>query len=296
MKQLMNFKKNEYSQNGEDGILEEIFKTIGIDHGVFCEFGAWDGIHCSNTYRFYKYGWMGWYIEGDQARYQDLVNNAPDERVEKVLAWVSLNEASSLDKILKSTNLYKKNGDRLDLLSIDIDSDDLAVWKSLKEFRPTVVVIEYNWTIPFDTCFENPQGENKGNSALSIFKFAEKNGYDLIAITSCNLIFIESAKNNKQFEVVNLNNSEMDNAARYFFGFDGSLIIGKAGKAGDYKVQEVMIVPWNTGVFSQPVIKPLRAFGSKWHNKVSFLISVFSVALRRPISSFKRFIKVFIYD
>jgi hypothetical protein len=287
MKELMDFNRNVFSQNGEDGILEEVFKTLGVEEGVFCEFGAWDGMHCSNTYHLYQKGWSGWYIEGDKKRFQDLVANASEDRAEKVLAWVTTQGQSSLDNLLQNTNLYKKTGTRLDLLSIDIDSDDLSIWQSVKHFRPTVVVIEFNWSIPFDTYFENPPGENKGNSALSICKFAELNGYDLIAMTSCNLIFIDKLKNDNLFKSVSLFDASLKGGSRYFFGYDGTLIIGKAGEKGGYKVSEIMVVPWNSGVFTQPVIKPARVFGSAAHCKANFIASLFSTLIRRPISTIK---------
>ena len=44
------FKKNYYSQFGEDGIIEEVLKRMGINEGWVCEFGAWDGIKSSNTF------------------------------------------------------------------------------------------------------------------------------------------------------------------------------------------------------------------------------------------------------
>ena len=51
---LNNFRKNNYSQNGEDGIIKEIIKRLKLDknpNNNWCvEFGAWDGIYLSNTY------------------------------------------------------------------------------------------------------------------------------------------------------------------------------------------------------------------------------------------------------
>ena len=55
---LDNFKKNNYSQNGEDGIIKEITKRLKLDKNPknnWCvEFGAWDGIHGSNTFNLVK--------------------------------------------------------------------------------------------------------------------------------------------------------------------------------------------------------------------------------------------------
>ena len=52
------FKKNVFSQNGEDGILEILLKKLKLlsknKDNWCCEFGAWDGIHGSNTFNLIK--------------------------------------------------------------------------------------------------------------------------------------------------------------------------------------------------------------------------------------------------
>ena len=45
---------NVFSQNGEDGIIEEILNRLEIQTGWVCEFGAWDGIYLSNTFNLIK--------------------------------------------------------------------------------------------------------------------------------------------------------------------------------------------------------------------------------------------------
>ena len=151
---LFEFSHNVYSQNGEDGVLQKIFEMQGIDRGFFIEFGAWDGMYLSNAYHLYKLGWTGCYIEGDDRKYQDLVRNIPDESIKKVHAWVADEGPNSLDRIVAELDVREVH-----LLSIDIDGDDLRVWRSLRTCRPMVVVIEYNPTIPTDVLYENPSGE-----------------------------------------------------------------------------------------------------------------------------------------
>jgi hypothetical protein len=48
-----NLKKNVYSQNGEDGIIDYILNKIPDKDNWCCEFGAWDGKYLSNTYESY---------------------------------------------------------------------------------------------------------------------------------------------------------------------------------------------------------------------------------------------------
>jgi hypothetical protein len=72
---LEKYKYNIYSQNGEDGIIEEVFKRLGLDEfNKFwvVEFGAWDGKHLSNTFNLIKKGAASCLIEGDSTKFLDL--------------------------------------------------------------------------------------------------------------------------------------------------------------------------------------------------------------------------------
>lgn len=74
---LLAYRKNIYSQNGEDGILTEIIRRLKINNaGWVCEFGAWDGKHLSNTFALVEKGWEAVYIEGDPGKYTDLLDTA----------------------------------------------------------------------------------------------------------------------------------------------------------------------------------------------------------------------------
>ena len=69
------FKYNKYSQNGEDGIIQELLFRLKekINKDPWCvEFGAWDGIHLSNTFNLVENGWNAFYIEGNRKRYFQL--------------------------------------------------------------------------------------------------------------------------------------------------------------------------------------------------------------------------------
>ena len=61
-KNLINFGFKVYSQSDEDGILEEIFKRIGISQKKFIELGVQDGKECNTTYLL-KSGWSGLWVD-----------------------------------------------------------------------------------------------------------------------------------------------------------------------------------------------------------------------------------------
>ena len=185
---LNTFKKTYFSQNGEEGILLEIFKRLNIKKGFFCEFGAWDGQHLSNTYYFYKnLKWDGLYIEADAEKIKDLYTNIPDTNILKECCFVEIEGENSLD------NIFKRNAIKaeIDLLSIDIDSDDYAVWKNFTNHSAKVVIIEINQTIPTHIEYIQPPKAYHGNSARAVYNLGIAKGYALVASTDHNLIFVK---------------------------------------------------------------------------------------------------------
>jgi hypothetical protein len=251
---LYQHRKNEFSQNGEDGIIEALLAALGIADGYFVEFGAWDGKHWSNTFRLYEAGWSGCYIEPDADRFGALCGNVPAERVLKVRSFVEAEGERALDRIL---------GDRgvahVDLLSIDIDSDDLSVWEGIRAYRPAIVVIEYNSVIPFDTRFVNPKGKMFGNAALSIVESAAARGYHLVEGTDTNLIFVDAGVVDRA-DVQRKTLQEIRDQTyqlRYFFGYDGTLL-HDFRPLNDEGVTEFYPVPWAMTMGCQPIPAFLR--------------------------------------
>lgn len=286
---LNEFKNNSHSQWGEDGILARLFGEMGIDNGVFCEFGAWDGMHLSNTYALYKKGWSGIYIEGSPIKFIDLKVNITATNVDLVCAFVRPSGEDSLDRLLEKSPVVQKAG-KLDLLSIDIDSDDLAIFTSLKQIRPSVVVIEYNNTIPFDIDYINPPGENKGNSPLSIYKAAKERKYKLVAVTRSNLILVAAEALPATVTAFSLEDIDVFPAVRFFFGYDGELIgcSRDANGAMETAERELIRVPWQLAYFPQPVPGFLRTFGkSKFMDRVLLAYSVFVVLVTRPVAGIR---------
>ncbi len=191
------YRKNFFSQNGEDGVISEILKRLKFKSKEkwCCEFGAWDGVHGSNTFNLVKnYNYNAVYIEGDKNKFQDLVKTRKKfKKIEIFNKYVSHKKKSinRLDKILKKTKINKY----FDILSIDIDSYDLAVWRSLKRYRPKIVVIEVNSGILPGV--KQTHGKNRiGNSFTSTIDFAKKNKYQLICHTG-NCIFVDKKYSKK---------------------------------------------------------------------------------------------------
>jgi hypothetical protein len=89
-----------------------------------------------------------------------------------------------------------------DLLSIDIDCNDFYVWHAINEYRPRVVVIEYNAThlphedkiVVYDPNYMWDKTNYYGASILSMYKLGNLKGYTLIYAENrgVNLFFIRN--------------------------------------------------------------------------------------------------------
>ena len=142
MDSLLQFKRNINSQNGEDGIIEELFKIMNIQKGNFIEFGAWDGKAYSNTYKLFEEGWSGIYIEADQYKYSDLVNNFKSyKNITCLREYVGFSNDSSLDAIIDRSNHVNKS---FVFVSIDVDGLDYFIFDKFNKYLPKVICIEVN--------------------------------------------------------------------------------------------------------------------------------------------------------
>ena len=115
------------------------------------EFGAWDGLYLLNARSLIcDHGHRAVLIEADETRFQQLRRNYPDEeRVECLKALVGWEPGNGLDHLLRATRCPTKP----DFLSIDVDGNDYHIWKAVSAYRPSVVCIEFNPTIPQDVEF-----------------------------------------------------------------------------------------------------------------------------------------------
>jgi methyltransferase FkbM-like protein len=212
-KLLYEYAANKFSQCGEDGILNHIFKIIGTkSKNLAVEFGAWDGFLFSNTAALWANdpSWHAVLIEGDANRYKELVKNTKAYNVIAINAMVGIKKEDCLETILQEYDIMQQ----IDLLSIDVDGNDYHIFNSLKEIRPRVIVCEYNPTIPYNYDVYAPYSDenNFGQSAAALKRIAEKKGYRLVALTRTNAIFVTEQEFDKfanyetHWEAINVNN------------------------------------------------------------------------------------------
>jgi hypothetical protein len=284
---LDDYKTNLYSQGGEDGVIQKILEEAHIAQGFFVEFGAWDGVHLSNTCHLARLGWGGVFIEADAQRFLQLKKNHSSVKIDLVNAVVQTAGPQSLSSILKTQTQYA--GLDPSVLSIDIDSDDLAIWQSLRDLRPFLVIIEYNPTIPADLSFVNPAGKQIGNSALAIVEHATSTDYRFVAQTGTNLLFVDGRRLPSTIAPLTFFEEQKKHGTRFFFGYEGTLLRSSISASGETVVRadELFVVPWGHAVFPQPLPRFARndVRRSKIVSLLAILLNAIVALLARPIGT-----------
>jgi hypothetical protein len=227
---LNNHKSNLYSQSGEDGIIEKLLDIqIFESNFQFVEFGAHDGVTNSNCFNLLKNkNYKGLFIEPDNKRFQELLNNTVNYNSINLKSFVTPSGETSLDNIL-TNHKFDKN---FDLLSIDIDGFDYQIFEGLRMFKPKIVIIEYNPTIPNDVNYIQPYNTKSrhGSSPKSLIELGVSKGYSPVALTDTNIFLLDSnIFNNSNLNILELNEErdDTDTKINVFYGYNGDIIFSQ---------------------------------------------------------------------
>lgn len=121
-----------FSQNGEDGVIENLILSIYDDpyKKLYVEIGCGDGTECNTRYLREQYDWFGILID---ASYENSGINLIKSFVTKE------NVVGLLAKNLQDS--------KANLLSLDIDYNDFYIMHSiLQHYKFDIIVCEYNST------------------------------------------------------------------------------------------------------------------------------------------------------
>ena len=177
-----------YSQCDEDGIIQEIFNRIGLLSSTFVEFGVENGLE-NNTLKLLLEGWSGLWIDGNQSyvaqinkKFHDVVTTG---RLQVKAAFITRENINSL--------IGEHFSGEIDLLSIDIDGNDIYILESINVITPRVIIIEYNGKFPppiniaqqYNPDYRWSGSDYSGSSLVAITKVADRKGYSLVG---CNIV------------------------------------------------------------------------------------------------------------
>jgi hypothetical protein len=241
------------SQCGEDGIIAKALSLLP-DRTSWCvEFGAWDGKFASNTYDLIvSQNYRAVLIEASPARFRDLERmHGASGRHALINASVGFSKSDSLDVLLSRCDVPND----FDLLSIDIDGNDYYAWEAVEKYRPKLVIIEFNPTFANPMLFVQKQqaGCGQGASPASLVELAKRKGYELIASTYLNLLFVTS-EHYAAFGIADNSLALMrddSGVPRIFVGYDGHVFLAHGERSG------FISLPWHGLRLKEPDVQVL---------------------------------------
>lgn len=186
------YRTDVFSQNGEDGIIEAILNQIPITHKFVFECGAANGKtnSCSRNLLIHK-NWSGLMIEADITDFERLCKNYQDyPKTTCVNTFISFAGSGSIDEIFKT---YQAPNN-LDVFVLDIDGNEYHVWESMRDVRPSLMIVEFNPTIPNEVDFVQPRDMSvqQGSSLLALQRLGTTKGYRLVTVTDVNAFFVRN--------------------------------------------------------------------------------------------------------
>lgn len=261
---------NRYSQGGEESIIKTAIQEIirrkgGI--GWLVEFGGSRGTDNSNLFRFGEEGFNLIMIEADKSRFIELESKVSElNSVKAICARVGFSANDNLGALLLEHNIQSST---VSVVSIDIDSDDAAVFESLG-CRPDLAIVEFNPTFSADARYRNPPGSQIGNSIGELLHVAENRSMFPVALTGTNLIFMLEDYRDVFQEINIIEELKKFELIRFAWGYDGSIV--RYATNGRDLSSEIMHNGWNNTLMIQPLPKILRKFGSP---KLNFRLAYF---------------------
>jgi FkbM family methyltransferase len=218
LKRKLKYKKNSYSFNSVDLIINYIFKDK--KKGFYLDVGSQHPVSNNNTFLLFKKGWKGINIDLDKknidlfkiARPNDInlnfaisdsedevdlffyhdsspintlsknVSNFQNAKVSKIKKI----QTKILNNILKNLNIH----DHIDYMNIDVEGHENQVLKgfNINKYKPSVISIEYLDLSMKKLEFKNNDINNLLNSDL--YKYFIQNDYYFVNWLHGDLIFV----------------------------------------------------------------------------------------------------------
>lgn len=180
-----------FSQWGEDGIIQYLVNNLDINQRTFIEFGVEDFSESNCRFLMMKDQWHGFVIDGSSANIAQLRDSYYywQYRLNSKAAFIT---RENIAKLLDESGFKKDIG----LLSVDIDGVDYHVLEALHDWRPAILIVEYNdafgWqrpvSVPYDPAFVRRQkhfsNQYWGANLPAFYYLAGKRGYALVGTNS----------------------------------------------------------------------------------------------------------------
>jgi len=185
-----------FSQTDEDGITLEIIRRLGVQQGVYAEFGVGDGLE-NNTLILAALGWRGFWVGGEDLAFD----------FSRATKFTYIKDWVTLENIMHhaNTGLNAVNNEKIDVISLDFDGNDIYFVEKLLSggIIPKLFIVEYNGKFIPPARFQieyNPQHRWTGDDyfGAALMNFVEmfaKYDFSLVACnahTGANAFFVHN--------------------------------------------------------------------------------------------------------
>lgn len=194
----LKYARNIYTQNGEDGIIEQILSELKITSGICIDIGSWDGVFISNIYNLWRYrGFKAILIEANLKKATEcleLVYNFDNVELMNCMVSSDPDDEYSIENLIDQSN-FDFSDDQYVILNIDVDGEDYNIMKTIDKYKPIMIIVE--------TCTDYDSVEKKvvsgnefvqgvtGASISSLTELANQIGYTLVCSTG-NAFFVRN--------------------------------------------------------------------------------------------------------
>jgi hypothetical protein len=139
-----------FSQNDEDGIIEEILNRVDAVRPLgktFIEIGCGNGLENNSHYLLLK-GFKGCWVDGDPKNLEFIRTELGDLEFPRLQARQCFIDLSNIGELISSQVKFLDTREP-DMFSLDIDGNDLWVLQeSLRHIDPKMICVEYNPKFP----------------------------------------------------------------------------------------------------------------------------------------------------
>lgn len=226
-----------FSQWGDDGIIQYLISKLKIPNKTFVEFGVEYYTESNTRFLLINDNWSGLVIDGSDKHISYIKSDSIYWQYElhAIKAFIT---AENIETLIDEADFKNEIG----ILSIDIDGNDYMVWKAIKKYDPSIVIVEYNsafgdeypWIVPYDPSFIRSQNDSKklfwGTSLQAICDLAIEKGYDFVGcnLNGNNAYFIKKIINNNIFTPLTCKQGFID--GKYREAYDNGNPISRKNK------------------------------------------------------------------
>ena len=172
-----------------EAAIEKLLEKLPVRNRWCVEFGAADGIDSTTRNLIANHGYSAVLIEGSPSRFAQLKKNYEGrDDIVTLQQFVGFTAQDGLDAILSKFPIPPD----FDFVTIDIDGNDYHVWNAIIKYRPKIVMIEFNPTIPSEVQFVQPADPmvSQGTSLATMVELGKTKGYELVAVLGVNAFFV----------------------------------------------------------------------------------------------------------